>query len=139
VEVTYKTAEAVEVEASALGTFVAYLGFATVYALRVDEEPQPASSPFAILNVTGWCTFPDRSRAGLCVMVVGRDAAGRILWASCLMAQPREEEPQQMAELLLVAPEVLGKTTHVTIRASGGRFVNKDGTEPAAAPDHGGR
>lgn len=126
-EVTYQSGEAIEVEKGALGGLVARLGFATVYGLRLEEAPQLPSSPVALLNVSGCCQFADSSRAGLCVMLVGRDAAGGILWACCLMAQPKEQEPQQMLESLLIAPEVLGKTTRIALRLYGGRFLDSDG------------
>jgi hypothetical protein len=43
VEVSYQTSEAVEVEAGALPSFVAHLGFATVYCLHFQEPAQPPS------------------------------------------------------------------------------------------------
>jgi hypothetical protein len=55
-------------------------------------------------------------------MLAGRDALGGFLWACCLMDQPRDEAPQKMHESLLLAPQLLGKTTQIVIRISGGRF-----------------
>ena len=46
-ERTYKTSDVVGVEAGALNTVVAHLGFATVSGLQVEELPQSAFSPVA--------------------------------------------------------------------------------------------
>jgi hypothetical protein len=123
-EAIYKNGAAVEVDAGALSTFVACLDFVTVYGLQFEEVPQNARSDVAILNVTGWCEFSDSIPTGLCVMVVGRDLAGEILWACCLMAQSCGDGPQHLLESLLVTPAVLGQTARVSIRVYGGYLSN---------------
>ncbi len=138
VDVT-STMEAVELAAGALGNFVARLGFATVWRLRLDERPQPVVSPVALLNVSGWCEFHVPPPAGLCVMAVGRDTDGGILWACSLMAQATDHGPQHLLESLLVPPEVLSKTAQVVLRVSGGRFPEEGPPELSVAPGRAGR
>jgi hypothetical protein len=132
VDVSFQTSTAFEVDLYALGGVVIRAGFATAHHLAVEEVAQPAPSPVAILNLTGWCSFADRDPAGLCVMAVGRGEVGELLWAACLRAIPGEDDPAPMVESLLIAPEVVGRTRRVALLAYGGRFGadNQSGLPP---------
>jgi len=126
VEAIYNTNCAVELEAAALGSFVARTDFVTVYGLTIEEVPQPTPSEVGIINVTGCCAFADGISAGLCVMMVGCGPGGQILWACCLRAHPHGKGPQTMLESLLVPSEDLGKTQRVVVRVSGVRLSNEN-------------
>lgn len=122
-KVSYQPGALLDVAVADLASVVVRLGFATLHHLGLEELPQPAPSGVAILNVTGWCSFPDRPRGGLCVMMAGHDRNGVMLWACSLPAySPRDDEPQRLFESLLVDPEVVGRTHRVTLRVSGGLF-----------------
>jgi hypothetical protein len=135
VEVSYQTGTVLDMAAADLGSLVIRLGFATVYQLGLEEVPQPDPSAVAILNVTGWCSFPGRVHGGLCVMMAGRDRGGEMLWAGCLPAySPRDEEPQWLCESLLVDASVVGRTHLIAVRVSGGLFPEREQAEQPAGP-----
>jgi hypothetical protein len=135
VEVSYQPGASLDIAAAELGSLVVRMGFATVHHLGLEEIPQPVPSAVAILNVTGWCSFLDRPRGGLCVMLAGRDRGGEMLWACCLPAySPRDEEPQWLCESLLVDPSVVGRTERLTVRVSGGLFAEQRQAEPLSGP-----
>ena len=134
VEVSYQPGASLDIAVADLGSLVVRMGFATVYHLGLEEIPQPAPSAVAVLNVTGWCSFPDRPRGGVCVMMAARDRGGELLWACCLPAySPRDSEPQWLCESLLVDPAAVGQTHRISMRVSGGLFASGPKTEPDAA------
>jgi hypothetical protein len=138
VEVCYQPGASLDLAAADLGTLVVRAGFATVYELGLEEVPQPPPSAIAILNVTGWCSFPGRSPAGLCVMLAGRDRAGELLWACNLPAYaPRDEDPQWLFESLLIDSAAAGQTHRVAVRVSGGPIAEPSPAKSNAAADRG--
>jgi hypothetical protein len=92
---------------------------------------QPERRDVALLHVIGQCQRQGGGHVGLCVPVVGKDAAGAILWACCLMAQCDDDAPCDLLESLLVDPAVLGRASSVWVRLYGGRIpVGESGRFP---------
>lgn len=136
-EVNYRAA-LLDIAVADLGTLVIRTGFATVHHFGLEVVPQPLPSAFAVLNVTGWGTFSDRRRAGLCAMLAGRARCDDMLWACYLSAwSPQDEEPQWLCASLLVDPTTLAQTHRIAVRASGGLFPEQTPSGPAVAPDPG--
>jgi hypothetical protein len=118
----YETSIAAEINVTALNRLVLQADFVTIRDLQVTEHPQSEPGQLALLNVSGRSENPAGGRAGFCAMLVGKDSAGEILWACCLTGQHQHTESRELFESLLVAPEVVGRTSKITIRLYGQRF-----------------
>jgi hypothetical protein len=114
----------IEVNVADVGGAVLRSAFATVYRIEVVEVPQPPSADVGIINVSLWGQRSIDENVGACVMFVGRDSSERVLWACYVPGVFRTNEPLRCEESLLVAPEVLGKTTRLTLLLYGGRLCN---------------
>jgi hypothetical protein len=112
----------VEIDLHDLSRLVMQTDFCVIRHIAVDEIPQP-KDPVAILNVTAESFNPNGGHVGLCLMCVGMSAERDVLWACCLMGQHRDVETIHLVESLLVAPEVIGRTSKLTLRLYGFRRV----------------
>ena len=129
-------------DAGALDGLVVEAGEVLVHHLRAEEVPQEPEARAAVLNVTGWTDNRGDARVGVCLMLAGRAADGRPVWACHLPGVHAGRGPMELFESVLVPPEALGRTARVWVRVActGTLAPVPDGpaADPAGAPDHGG-